>query len=42
MGWWPIGNRPGQAGDGSSGAPGPIAPDGSAVAMYAALPAMPR
>jgi SAM-dependent methyltransferase len=39
MGWWPIGNRPGHAGGSSGGGPGPIAPDGSAVAMYAALPA---
>lgn len=39
MGWWLIGSRPGQAGRTSAGGPGPIAPDGSAVAMYAALPA---
>jgi SAM-dependent methyltransferase len=36
MRWWPAGGRP----DRTEGAShGPIAPDGSAVAMYAALPA---
>jgi SAM-dependent methyltransferase len=39
MGLWPIGSRPSQAEGTSSGGPGPIAPDGSAVAMYAVLPA---